>query len=871
MTTEPGAGAPGTGPPGTARAPFDPSALPFPVVSILDELKSALARCPAVILEAAPGAGKTTIVPPALLDEPWLEGRGIVVLEPRRLAARAAARRIAALLGEEVGRTSGYRTRLDRAVSRETRIEIVTEGILARRLQSDPELAGVGLVVFDEFHERHLQTDLALVLTLDVQATIRPDLRILVMSATLDGQPLEHVLPDAPRLKAEGRQYPVAIEYLTREPDRYPAESVAAACVRLARDFEQAHLVGDVLAFLPGGGEIARAATILETELADEPIAILPLYGELAREAQDRALSPDARGRRKFILATPVAESSLTIDGVRTVVDSGLARTPRFDPASGMTRLETIRIARANADQRAGRAGRQAPGRALRLWTAATQSGLAVRALPEITQVDLAPLVLELAHWGTVDPATLRWPDPPPDGAWRQAQALLLASGALDDDGRITKLGRELVRLPLHPRLGLMIVAARSHHRLALACDLAALLEERDIMRGSRGERRGQETDPDLRLRLDALQSWRRTGRAPHGFDAGACRGVDRVAVDLRKRLEAGPPPPPDHVEDAGALLVHAYPDRIAQARGKGWLLANGRGAEAAPGAFTGSEFIVAAHLDGRSRVSRIHLAAPLDRATLTQALGHRFTRGALCEWSSADRAVTAVQETRYEALILESRKAESDVPRDQLLAAFLAGVRQLGLDALPWTPDARAFQARVASIHAWSRTVGGATVGPDLSDPALLENLEEWLAPWVDGMARATELSRLNLLEVLKGRFRWEELRSLDRLAPETIAVPSGSKIRLAYEPGRPPVLAVKLQELFGLTVTPTVYEGRVAVLLHLLSPGRRPIQVTQDLVSFWKNTYPEVRKELFARYPRHPWPEDPFTEPPTRRAKPR
>lgn len=804
------------------------------------------------------------------------------MLEPRRLAARAAARRIAALLGEDVGRTAGYRTRLDRAISSATRIEIVTEGILTRRLQSDPALEGVGLVIFDEFHERHLQTDLALVLALDVQETIRPDLRLLLMSATLEGQPIERILPGAPRIVAEGRQHPVSIEYLAREPERSTAETVARAVLGILP-----RTSGDILAFLPGGGEIARAATALAESTHDLDIALLPLYGDLPREEQDRALGPDARGRRKVILATPVAESSLTIDSVRAVVDSGLARAPRFDPASGMTRLETVRIARANADQRAGRAGRQAPGIAVRLWTEATHFGLAERARPEIELVDLAPLALELAAWGSSDPRSMRWPDPPPQGAWERARSFLEECGAVDPGGKITPLGRELAAIPLHPRLALMVRAARPLGLVGLACDLAAILDERDLLR-AQGPR--SELDPDIRLRLDALNAWRISKRPGPDADPGACRIVDRIASDLRRRLDAGAPPRAATFDRAGELLAHAYPDRVARRRaeGGGWLLANGRGADlgfrptssgaAGPSSSVPNtaregagdeDLLVAARIDGRSRVARIQLAAPLRREALEQALPGKIGKLASCRWSSIDRAVVASEEIRYGAIVLASRQVPT-LPADRD-TAFLAGVREMGLASLPWTDEARAFRERVAAVRAWSVDPGGPCVGPDLADEALRERLEEWLAPWVTGMTRAADLARLDLAAILQGLLPGNERRILDNLAPTHLEVPSGSRIRIAYERGRPPVLAVKLQELFGLAATPTVYGGKVPVLLHLLSPARRPIQVTQDLVSFWKNTYPQVRKELFARYPRHPWPEDPWTAPPTRRAKPR
>ncbi len=834
---------------------------PLPIEGVLPELRATLARHRAVVLQAPPGAGKTTAVPPALLGEPWLAGQSILMLEPRRLAARAAAARIAQLRNEPVGETVGYQIRFENRVSARTRIRVVTEGILTRQLQSDPELKGVGLVIFDEFHERHLHADLALALCLDAQRGLREDLKLLVMSATLDGAAVARLLGDVPVITSEGRSFPVDVRYLPRDPDG-PLPQVVASAIEsaLARDD------GDVLAFLPGAREIRRTQELLEDSISGRA-EVLPLYGDLPWEAQDRAIRPGSE-RRRVVLATPIAETSLTIDGIRIVVDAGHARAPRFDPSSGLSRLVTQRVSRASADQRAGRAGRTAPGICYRLWGENTQRGLVAHSAPEILTADLAPLALELAAWGVNDATSLSWLDPPPAAAFAQARELLTELDALDAAGRITDAGRAMVRLPLHPRIAHMLFAAGPLGLGALACDVAALLSERDLFIGA------ARRSADFVERLEALRQWRRGGRHAARLreaDIAGCARVNQAAQQYRRWL---PPSPStaesDDIDRAGLLLALAYPDRIALQRAPGeprYLLASGRGARLHEAEMRLRQpCIVAASLDAGETEGLIHLAAPVALNELEAQLGTHIRDEAVVRWDAQQQAIVARRERRLGALVLES-KPYTGAAQDQLRAAMLDGVRRLGLDALPWTPEAREWQARVLFLRAW---LPGES-WPDISDAALLATLDDWLAPWLDGITRREHLARLDLLAILKSRLDWEQARRLDEGAPTHMAVPSGSRLRLEYVAGESPVLRVKLQEMFGCADTPHVAFGRVPVTLHLLSPARRPIQVTQDLRGFWERTYAEVRKELKGRYPKHPWPDDPWSAVPTARAKPR
>ncbi|WP_119459267.1 ATP-dependent helicase HrpB [Rhodospirillaceae bacterium SYSU D60014] len=829
---------------------------PLPIDSVLPDLLGALARSRSAVLQAPPGAGKTTRVPLALLGADWLGDRRVLVLEPRRLAARAVARRMASTLGEAVGETVGYSMRMDSRTGPRTRIEVVTEGVLTRRLQRDPALEGVGAVLFDEFHERSLQADLGLALCLEVKGALRDDLRLLVMSATLDGDPIARLLCGAPVITTHGRSFSVETRYLDREPQGLIERTVAAVVARAL-----AEETGSILVFLPGEAEIRRVQALLEEADLDPDLRVEPLYGALPQDRQDEAIRPAPPGRRKVVLATAIAETSLTIEGIRVVIDAGLMRVPRFDPRSGMTRLETVRVSQASAEQRRGRAGRLEPGVCYRLWTKAGQGALLPFGQPEIAEADLAPLALDLAQWGAGDPGDLAWLDPPPAAAFAQARDLLTGLGALDGQGRITAHGREMLSLGLHPRLAHMILKGRERGLGALACDLAALLGERDILQSRRGER-----DTDLRLRLDLLHAARRGQSRPEGVHRGA---LDRALQAARAWCKQTGCRDGDHDRDqAGLLLSLAYPDRIARRRAKSggaFLLSNGRGAvlpETDP--LSASDWLAVAALDGARRNAAIFLAAPLSQSDIEEIFEEQIRWDERIEWDAQAQGVKARREQRLGALVLRDEPLPDPDPA-RLAAALLQGVRQVGLDALPWTRDLRDWCARVLFL----RGVDEGAAWPDLSVQALLDSLEAWLEPYLLGLSRLSDLKRLDLAGILQSRLDWEQRRRLDQMAPVQITVPSGSRIRVDYGAGEVPVLAVRLQEMFGATETPTIANGRVPVLLHLLSPAGRPVQVTRDLAGFWADGYRQVKADLKGRYPKHAWPEDPLTAEPTSRAK--
>ncbi|HET8554031.1 MAG TPA: ATP-dependent helicase HrpB, partial [Rhodanobacteraceae bacterium] len=770
----------------------------------------------------------------------------------RRLAARAAAGFMARQLGEEVGQTVGYRIRFESCVSARTRIEVLTEGIFTRMLQDDPELAGVGAVIFDEFHERHLTGDLGAALALDVQRGLREDLRLLVMSATLDGQRMAEWL-DAPRISSPGRSFPVAVDH----PPARRQESVEAHTARTVREALADTSEGDVLVFLPGRREIARVARML----ADVPrhVEVLPLHGNLSLAEQREALAPAEAGTRRVILATNVAESSVTLPGVRVVVDSGLAREPRFDPASGFTRLAIVNISQASADQRAGRAGRVAPGRALRLWPESRR--LESARMPEIAQVELSGLALELAAWGDSD---LPWLDAPPAGALAQARDLLQRLGALDDGGRMTALGRRMHELGATPRLAAAAVRAERSQR-ALVADLLALLEARSPLRG------GASRDDAVAARVNALHVFRDGGAQAArraGADPVALGVIEQAARGWRKRLDvrAAASGVPDALA-IGNLLLHAFPDRVARQDAQQPLryrLANGRGASLGEdSALFGEPWLVVTDLAFDARDSRILAAAPFDPARLERDYAERFHTQRTLVWDDARDAVDAFEERRFDALVLERRRVP--VRDEDAVPALLARVRAQGLDALPWSDAARHLRQRVKALREWEPSLEL----PDMGDAALLASLEHWLAPYLPGLRRLDALTAASLSQALAAMLDYPQRQALDTLAPVALEVPSGRTHKLDYGGDDPPVLAVKLQELFGLSDTPHVANGRVPVTLHLLSPAGRPIQVTRDLKSFWERTYPEVKKELKGRYPKHPWPDDPWTATPTHRTR--
>ncbi|QOW19521.1 ATP-dependent helicase HrpB [Lysobacter ciconiae] len=827
----------------------------FPIDELLPQIRQSLSAHTRLVLEAPPGAGKTTRVPPALLDEPWLQGRRIIMLEPRRVAARAAARFMAAQRGEAVGATVGYRIRFDNQVSADTRIEVVTEGILTRMVQDDPGLEGVGAVIFDEFHERHLAADLGLALVLDVQSALREDLRIVVMSATLDGERLAGFL-DAPRLSSAGRSFPVEIGHFpARREERLEHQVARAVAHALA-----AH-PGDLLVFLPGQREIARVRQLLDGQIGDSGVDVLALHGELPVEEQARVLQPDAGARRRVVLATNVAESSVTLPGVRVVIDSGLAREPRFDPNSGFPRLDVVLVSQASADQRAGRAGRVASGWAYRLWPQSQRLEPQRRA--EIGQVELAGLALELAAWGDPD---LRFPHPPPAGALAAARELLHALGALEA-ATITDRGRRMLQLGTHPRIAAMLLAAADDSERALACDLAALLESRDPLR-SRSDA--------LADRWQALSAFRRN-RLGGDASRSALAAIDQVARQWRRRMRCdtnSPADVPAHL--LGDLLAHAWPDRIAHQHPTDpwrYQLANGRSARLMDDSVLfGEPWLVIAELRDEGRDARVLRGVPLDPQRLERDWATHFEETERVFWDDAARRISAVRERRFDRIVLDSRPL-ANPDRSQYAAALADAVRQLGLAALPWNEALRQWRARVRCLRVWCPELEL----PDLSDEALLAGIDTWLLPALAGKSRLDALSEDELANALRSLVSWPQRSRIDEVAPARIAVPSGLQrpIHYAFDDAAgepvPPVLAVKLQELFGLADTPAIANGRVPLTLHLLSPGGRPLQVTGDLRGFWERTYPEVRKEMKGRYPRHPWPEDPWSATATHRAKPR
>ena len=815
----------------------------LPIRDALPALLAALMRGPNAVLQAPPGAGKTTGVPLALLGQAWLGTAKIVMLEPRRLAARAAARRMAELLGEPVGETVGYRVRLETRVSRRTRIEVVTDGVFTRMIQDAPDLDGIGAVLFDEFHERRLETDLGLALSLDAQSGLRPELRLIAMSATLDAGPVAALMGDAPVITSEGRAFPVEICHLAAPAPHRLAEAVADAV-----DQALEH-PGGLLVFLPGGGEIRRVQRLLAARRLGPDIDLLPLYGDLDPGAQDKALSPSPPGRRKIVLATSIAETSLTIDGVRQVIDAGLARGQRYDPRTGMMRLETGKVSQAGAAQRAGRAGRVEPGIAWRLWPEAQHKALAPRAEPEIAIADLAPLALELAQWGLADTGALRLLDPPNPAAFATARRLLADLGAFDADGRMTGHGRRMAALGLAPRLAHMVLTAADQGNGVLAAAIAAALGERDIV--------GR--DADLRSRLELIER-------PAGNDAA--RRAREIARRLARQIDLpwGPVDP----AGAGAVLALAYPDRIAKRRAETgrFRLSGGQGAylpEQDP--LAGADFLAIADLDGQAPDARIWLAAPLTQAELELTLGDRIRTDDEVVFEPATRSVQARRRRRLGALVLGDAPLAKPKP-EAVTAALIDGIRQTGLSVMPWTAAAETLRQRVGFA---ARLDGPAGRWPALDDASLAGTLADWLAPALDGKRSLADLATVDLLSLLRNRLEWNQQQALDRLAPTHVTVPSGSQIAIDYQADDTPILAVKLQEMFGLAETPAIAGGRVRLKLHLLSPARRPIQVTSDLGGFWAGSYKAVRADLRGRYPRHPWPENPLEALPTARVKPR
>jgi ATP-dependent helicase HrpB len=812
---------------------------------VLDDLSGALAAGNAAVLVAPPGAGKTTRVPLALLDAPWLQGRKIIMLEPRRIAARASAERMAKTLGERVGETVGYRVRFGSKISRNTRIEVVTEGIFSRQILDDPELKNIGAVLFDEFHERSLDADMGLALARDAQTGLREDLRILVMSATIDGARIAKLLGDAPVIASEGRAFPVETRYLGRKPDiqleRQMADAIATA---LRAD------PGSVLAFLPGAAEIRRTQNFLAERIQDASIEIVPLFGALDAGVQDRAIQPAPKGQRKVVLATSIAETSLTIEGVRIVVDSGVARVPRYEPDIGLTRLETVRASRAAVDQRRGRAGRTEPGICYRLWDEPQTASLPAYTQPEILSADLSTLVLDLAQWGVSDPAQLTFLDPPPAPALKEARGLLGELGALDGDGRITGEGQALRALALPPRLARMIVDSARFGYGEDAAEIAAILTERGLGGDS----------VDLDHRLDQF-------RRDRSQRAGSARQLaERWASQVESNTKA-PSLQGDAELTTGTMLAFAFPDRVARNRGNGsFVLANGRGASIEQSAaLARAPYIAVAELTGTAANGRILLAAPIAQADIETRFADQIEN---TDEVSFDRASLSLRGRRKRVLhaITLSEAPFTLKPSEETARVFADGLVGIGVDRLPWSKALQQWRGRVMFLRA---SEGDAW--PDLSDTALATARETWLMPALFDKISLKDFSAGDLSDAVMGLLPWELRARLDREAPTHFEAPTGTVLAIDYEAEQGPTIAVRLQELFGLNTHPSVAKGKVPLVLELLSPAQRPVPVTRDLPGFWRGSYQDVRSDLRGRYPRHPWPEDPANALPTRRVKPR
>jgi ATP-dependent helicase HrpB len=864
---------------------------PLPIDAVLDQLARTLAGGNAAVLAAPPGAGKTTRVPLALLDAPWLENRKIIVLEPRRIAARASAERMAHTLGERVGETVGYRVRFGSKVSRATRIEVVTEGIFSRQILDDPELTGVAAVLFDEFHERSLDADLGLALARDAQVGLREDLRILVMSATLDGARVAKLLGDAPVIASEGRAFPVETRYLGRRADA-PLERQMADAIAMALRADP----GSVLAFLPGAAEIRRTQNFLGERIHDASIEIVPLFGALDAAVQDRAIAPTRQGQRKVVLATSIAETSLTIEGVRIVVDSGVARVPRYEPDIGLTRLETVRASRAAVDQRRGRAGRTEPGVCYRLWDEPQTASLVAYTQPEILSADLSSLVLDLAQWGVSDPAALAFLDSPPAPALKEARSLLRELGALDGDGRITAEGKSLRALALPPRLARMIVDS---HRLGAgedAAEIAAVLTERGLGGDSvdldaRLDQFRRDRSPRASSARSLAQRWASQVAASEDANAAAPSSPSPLAGEGRgggspSTAPIGATPTPDPSErvsspvsppqgggelTTGVMLALAFPDRVARNRGDGsFVLANGRGAAVdKTTALARAPYIAVAELTGTAASGRILLAAPITLSDIELRFADQIETA---DEISFDRAAMALRARRKRTLhaITLSEAPLALSPSAETARVLADGLVGSGLDKLPWSKPLQQWRDRVMFLRKAEREASQSP-WPDLSDDALAAQREAWLMPALYEKTSLKEFSAGDLSDALMTLLPWELRARLEREAPTHFEAPTGTMLAIDYEAEQGPTIAVRLQELFGLNTHPSIAEGAVPLVLELLSPAHRPVQVTRDLPGFWRGSYAAVRSDLRGRYPRHPWPEDPASAMPTRRVKPR
>ncbi|MEQ8582676.1 MAG: ATP-dependent helicase HrpB [Marinoscillum sp.] len=814
--------------------PFDPYKIDLPITEVIDEVKSHLSADNTLIVNAPPGAGKSTLLPLTLLQEEWLKGQKILMLEPRRLAARTIASRMSELIGDQVGKTVGYRVRFDNKVSEKTRIEVLTEGILTRMIHSDNSLEGVGLVIFDEFHERSIHADVALALCREAQQVIRPDLRIMIMSATLDMPQLTTLLK-APSVVSKGRQYPVDIQYVGEQDLMLLPEMTARTIIKATKEHP-----GDVLAFFPGEGEIRKCEELLRKEL--KGFALHPLYGQLPQGKQFAAIMPDRSGKRKVVMATSIAETSLTIEGIKIVVDTGFGRTSKFDPKSGLSRLETVQISKDSADQRAGRAGRLSAGVCYRMWSKATQARLSEHRNPEIMEADLAALVLDMAQWGIVDINQLTWLTPPPKGALAQASETLHQLNALEH-GRITAHGKKIHQLPCHPRIAHMLLEAEEADMLELATDVAALLEERDPL--------GREAGIDINLRIETLRRFRDENRLGKKFAR-----IEKVAESYRRMFDIESDNGPVDPFETGLILSHAYPERIAFARpgnNAQFQLSNGKYAMAGHKDDLAHEpWLSIAHMDARDGMGKIFMASPLNPRDLAPLVKERE----VITWDTKRGGLIATKDLRIGSIILQSRPLP-DPDESHLIQAISEALKKEGGHLLDFNENVEQWQNRVLSLRKWNPQGNW----PDVSTPTLLMTNAEWLTPYLDQVKKPDDLKKIDLKSVLHHSLNWELQELLSKLAPEKIEVPSGSSIPLLYRAdGEPPILAVRLQEVFGLADTPRVNDGRNGVLIHLLSPGYKPVQITADLRSFWDNAYFEVKKDLKRRYPKHSWPDDPW-----------
>ena len=840
----------------------------LPIQKHIPEIKNALQTHRCAVIKAPPGAGKTTRVPLALLDEPWLVNKKIILLEPRRLAAISCASHMAHLFKEKLGQTIGYQIRLDRKISKKTRIEVITEGIFTRKIQNDPSLENVGLVVFDEFHERNIHSDLGLALCLDCFEALRNDLRILVMSATMNVWAVSTLIGNAPVIVSKGKTFPVETIYIPTLDRGKKVLPLAIACsLAIKRALSEFH--GDMLVFLPGVKEIQGLYSILQENL-DSKIHVYPLYGNLSQEKQARAFRPSSLSERKIVLATSIAETSITIEGVNIVIDAGLMRIPMFSPQTGMSILSTMKVSKASADQRRGRAGRTAPGRCYRLWSEYDHQMLQPFTKPEILSVDLAPVVLELAAWGVSDPEQLKWIDLPDKNSFEQAKILLKTLGALDENGQITLHGKKMGSAGLHPRLAHMIIKADEKGQGLLACRIAAILSERDIIHF--GQTR---FDPDIRLRLEIMETlinkekiWQKDFKVNKAIVRSVLASEKKTAKDFgikHSKID---------IEKAGALLAHAYPDRIARRRNKQtntFLLASGKGAFFNETNYVSiNEYIIAIHLDGNPKNAKIFLAAPYSKKNLEHDFCDSFKTMRTLSWDKKSLCIKAKESTILGELVIEQHTI-SDIDQDLSCDILITQIQKTGLGLLPWTKKLMSLKERIQFL----KSTGLLPDLPDVSDKALKKQMGKWLKPFLSGVLSFKQLEKIDLYAAFVSMITWEQKKTIEKMAPTHIIVPTGSKKPLKYSRKNglldSPVLEVRLQEMFGLCSTPKIAGGTIWVTLHLLSPAGRPVQVTKDLESFWKKTYKDVKKDLMGRYPKHFWPDDPLYARPTSRVKPK